>query len=288
MYCQTEQNDNRSKRGRRMTAGHRPRWRHVYDDLRAQIERGDLIPGQRVPAELDLAERYGFSRPTIRTALTQLQQDALITAGAGSLGRTVRRHFSIFFNVSDFERGAYEDDPARARDQWKADVEQQGWTARQVVTVEWLPAPDDIAEMLQVQKGTLLSRRRRLRLVSRPPHDPEMPVMLADTWTTEDVATRTVTDDDGTEFAPLLTEKDVVLRGGIFRALGYEQCEYEDRIVPRMPTPDEVELLDLQPGSPVGQHARIGIDASGSPVRVLVSIWVGERQVLRYRLDNNH
>ncbi|MBB3053517.1 GntR family transcriptional regulator [Prauserella isguenensis] len=267
-----------------MTAANRPRWRHVYDDLRTQIERGDLAPGQRIPAELELAERYGFSRPTIRTALGHLQQDALITAGAGSLGRTVRSRFSIFFNASDFERGAYTDDPAQAVDQWKADVEQQGWTPRQVVTVTWMAAPSDIAEMLDVSEGTMLARRRRLRMVSRPPQDSEMPVMLADTWAPEDVAVRTVTGEDGQEFAPFLVERDVVVTGGIFRAIGCEQREFEDRIVPRMPTPDEVELLDLQPGSPVGQHARIGIDHSGRRVRVLVSTWVGERQVLRYRL----
>lgn len=265
----------------------RPRWRRVYDDLRAQIERGELAPGDRIPAELDLAEQYGYSRPTVRTALGHLQQDALITAGAGSLGRTVRRGYSIYFNASDFERGAYHDDPARAVDQWKADAEHQGWTARQVVSVAWLAAPAGIAEMLEVEPGTQLVRRRRLRIVSRPPHDPEMPVMLADTWMPEDIAKLTTTDENGAEFAPLLAERDVVLPGGIFRALGFNQREYEDRIVPRMPTPDEAEMLELQPGSPVGQHSRIGIDESGRHIRVLVSTWAGERQVLRYRLPAN-
>src|SRR5690606_19815720 len=127
MYCQTEQNRDRPRQGRRMTGANRPRWRHVYDDLRTQIERGDLAPGQRIPAELELAERYAFSRPTIRTALGHLLPAALFTALAGSLGRSVRPRFSIFSCASDSERGAYTDVPAKAVDQWKADVEQQGW-----------------------------------------------------------------------------------------------------------------------------------------------------------------
>lgn len=267
-----------------MTAGHRQRWRHVYDDIRDQIERGTLQPGARIPAELDLAETYGYARSTIRNALNHLQQDALVTAGAGSLGRTVRRKYSIFFNAADFERGVHQDDPVHAVDQWKADVQSQGWTPRQEVKVDWLPAPPQVAEYLQVEPGTKLARRRRIRMVSRPPHDPEMPVMLADTWAPEDIAQRTLFDDDGMPYAPLLAERDVVVRGGIIRAIGIEQREFDDLIIPRMPTPEETGLLDLEPGSPVGQQARIGIDENDRPIRVLLSVWAGERQVLRYRL----
>ncbi|GAA4891156.1 GntR family transcriptional regulator [Saccharopolyspora cebuensis] len=267
-----------------MTIGQRPRWRYIYDDLRTAIERDELPPGSRVPAEMSLAEQYGYARNTVRTALNALQADGLITAGAGSLGRTVRRRYQIFFDAADFERGVYHDNPARAQDQWKADVERQGWTPRQIIRVDWLPAPRDVAEWLDVPPGELLARRRRVRLVSRPPSDPEMPLMLADTWTPEDIARRVLTDDQGQEYCPLLEERDVVVRGGIIRAIGINQVEFEDMIVPRMPSPDEVELLDLQPGSPVGQHARIGIDDTGRRVRALVSTWAGDRQVLRYRL----
>lgn len=280
MYGQNE----RTHGGRSVMAGNRPRWRHVYDDIRDRIERGTLHPGDRVPAELDLAESYGYARSTVRRALQNLEQDALVTAGAGSLGRTVRRKYSIFFNAADFERGVHTDDPARAVDQWKADVQSQGWTPRQVVQVDWMPAPPQVAEYLQVEPGTKLVRRRRIRMVSRPPHDPEMPVMLADTWTTEDIAQRTLLGDDGNPYEPLLAERDVVVHGGIFRAIGINQREFDDLIIPRTPTPEETNVLELEPGSPVGQHARIGLDQDNRPVRVLLSVWSGERQVLRYRL----
>lgn len=269
--------------GRSVTAG-RQRWRHVYDDIRDQIERGTLKPGARIRAELDLAHSYGYARSTIREALRRLEQDGLVTAGAGSLGRTVRRKYSIYFNAADFERGVHQDDPAHAVDQWKADVKSQGWSPRQEVKVDWLAAPRQVAEYLQVEPGTKLARRRRIRMVSRPPHDPEMPVMLADTWIPEDIAQRTLLDEDGTSYAPLLAEQDVVVRGGIIRAIGVDQREFDDLITPRTPTPEEASLLDLEPGAPVGQHARIGRDGNDRPIRVLLSVWAGERQVLRYRL----
>jgi GntR family transcriptional regulator len=77
----------------------------------------------------------------------------------------------------------------------------------------------------------------------------------------------------------------VVYPGGIYRALGFRQVQYRDEIQVRMPTPEEAALLDMQPGTPVGQHARVGVDASGRRVRVLVSVFAGDRHRLRYDLD---
>jgi GntR family transcriptional regulator len=256
------------------------RWQAVYNDLRGQIDRGELAPGDQVPAELDLAERYGFSRSTIRLALGRLERDGVITAGAGSLGRQVRRRELIKWNLTRFELGAYADDPDNHIDQWEADAHSEGWDARQIVAdVAELSAPDEIARYLRVKHGTRLVRRRRLRYVSKP-GVPERLAMIADTWTPLSIARQKI---DGV--APLLQPTSVVYPGGIYRALGFRQVQFHDEIQVRMPTPDEADLLHVQPGTPVGQHARIGIDAAGRRVRVLVSVFAGDRQRLRYDLD---
>lgn len=258
----------------------RARWEVVYGDLRALIEQGDLRPGDRTPSELELVERYQFSRNTVRTALARLESEGLITAGAGSLGRTVRRRDPISWNLTKFELGAYSDDVINQVDQWEADAHAEGWSTRQVVTgVAELAAPEDIATYLECRPGARLVRRRRLRYVSR--HDtPEQLAMIADTWTPIDIARKEV---DGV--APLLEPTNVVYPGGIYHALGFRQVRFLDEIQVRMPTPEETSLLHAQPGTPVGQHARIGVDASGRRVRVLVSVFAGDRQRIRYSLN---
>ncbi len=54
----------------------------------AQIEklilRGILHPGERLPAERELAERLGVSRPSLREAVSELQNKGLLTSKAGS------------------------------------------------------------------------------------------------------------------------------------------------------------------------------------------------------------
>jgi DNA-binding FadR family transcriptional regulator len=52
--------------------------------LRAAILEGAYMPGQRLPAERHLAEHFGTSRSTVREALRQLQQMALVSRRIGS------------------------------------------------------------------------------------------------------------------------------------------------------------------------------------------------------------
>lgn len=256
------------------------RWQTIYEDLRGQIERDELRPGARIPTEPELMEQYGLSRGTVRRALSELEQAGLVaSSGPGRAGRTVRSRTRIEFSMSKFELGAYTDDPTAGRDQWKQGVEAAGWVPRQVVAgVDVMPAPAQVAEWLQIPADQYVVRRRRLRYVSNPDHGIDWAVaMIADTWTPMDIAEMQV---DG--IAPLLSPNDVTLPGGIYHALGFRQVQFLDKIEVRMPTDDETALMDLLPGTPIGQHARIGVDQSGRRVRVLVQIWAGDRQVITY------
>jgi GntR family transcriptional repressor for pyruvate dehydrogenase complex len=57
--------------------------------LRDEILRGDYQPGERLPAERDLASRLGVNRGSVREALKQLEQMGLVATRRGE-GTTVR------------------------------------------------------------------------------------------------------------------------------------------------------------------------------------------------------
>ena len=63
-----------------------PLHRRIAADLAAEIERGDHPPGARLPAEPELAARFGVSRGTVRQALASLRERGLLEAipGRGS------------------------------------------------------------------------------------------------------------------------------------------------------------------------------------------------------------
>lgn len=58
----------------------------IASDLRRQIVRGALTPGETLPPEAQLMEQYGVSRPTLREAFRILETETLISVRRGSRG----------------------------------------------------------------------------------------------------------------------------------------------------------------------------------------------------------
>lgn len=65
-----------------------PQYRSMAAELRALIESGELAPGDPLPSESALAERYGVARGTARHALAELEGAGLIESIHGK-GRFV-------------------------------------------------------------------------------------------------------------------------------------------------------------------------------------------------------
>jgi DNA-binding GntR family transcriptional regulator len=67
-----------------------PQYRNMATDLRLMIESGELQPGDALPSETALAERYRVARGTARHALAELEGAGLVESIHGK-GRFVRR-----------------------------------------------------------------------------------------------------------------------------------------------------------------------------------------------------
>jgi GntR family transcriptional regulator len=55
----------------------------IADHIAAQIQHGTLAPGQRLPAERDLADAYGVAYLTIRRATRELRERGLVRSVHG-------------------------------------------------------------------------------------------------------------------------------------------------------------------------------------------------------------
>lgn len=69
-------------------------YRQLARELRRQITDGELGPGQRLPSETTLIQRYGFARETVRRALRELRTEGLIVVRPG-IGTWVREVVEI-------------------------------------------------------------------------------------------------------------------------------------------------------------------------------------------------
>ena len=68
-------------------------WSQIADDLRADIESGDLSPGQRLPSGPELAEIYGVTKVTARPDIRKawLEQGAVaMTMNAAEFERYLK------------------------------------------------------------------------------------------------------------------------------------------------------------------------------------------------------
>ena len=59
----------------------------VFDRLKSLIAGGELQPGDAMPSERDLMERFGVGRPAIREAMQQLSNMGLLTISHGERAR---------------------------------------------------------------------------------------------------------------------------------------------------------------------------------------------------------
>ncbi|TBX99049.1 phosphonate metabolism transcriptional regulator PhnF [Rhizobium laguerreae] len=92
----------------------RPLWRELSDALEAEISSGQYLPGERLPTESQLSDRYGAHRLTVRRALQRLKERNLvrIEQGRGSFVRestithSVGSHVKLSVDASGLGRVA--------------------------------------------------------------------------------------------------------------------------------------------------------------------------------------
>lgn len=240
------------------------RTRQIADELRQQIESGALGPGALLPSEPEVAQRYGVSRQTARTALQTLEQEGLVIVRPRR-GRIVRSHRRLVWRLSEFELP--QNTGLASADAWEADIERQGHDpTRQDLEVENIVPPPGIARRLGLDPETdRCIVRRRVRYIDSKPG------IISDDYFDETIVR-------GTELA----EPEDTTREDILKEAGYEQVYDIDEIITRMPTPDEMRRLSLGTGQPVAEHIRTGYTEDDKAVRVMVSIVPGDTLILRY------
>jgi DNA-binding FadR family transcriptional regulator len=79
----------------------------VAEQIKAMVEEGKLKPGERLPAERDMAVQFGVGRSTIREAITALEAQGLVEPRPG-LGTFVRQNAvggAVAAYIDDLDRG---------------------------------------------------------------------------------------------------------------------------------------------------------------------------------------
>ena len=210
-----------------------PLYHQAAQALERAIEDGRLPRGTKLESELDLAERLGISRPTMRAALKQLVDKGLLVRrrGFGTVvaSKPVRRVVALTSLYDDLKESGRE-------------------PKTRVLGLEETFCPLEVAEQLGIGPDAPVLRFDRLRVADSDPialmHN-VVPVGL------------------------LEIEREDLERTGLydlFRTNGVAPHVATQRVGARKADTREAELLEVEPGDPVLTMTRIAYDTSGRPI----------------------
>lgn len=132
-----------------------PLYHQLYEILRANIVGGEWQPGDMIPPESELIERYRVSRTTVRQVLDLLVSEGLIEREQGR---------GTFVTQPTVEQGL-----VRIVN-FTEDMRMRGCEPSSEILFSGLvPAPQDIADRLGIKPGEELARLARLRLADGEP-----------------------------------------------------------------------------------------------------------------------
>jgi GntR family transcriptional regulator len=220
------------------------RYQSIERWLRRRVR--ELSPGDPIPSENQLAERFGVSRMTARHAVQNLAHDGLVRRQRGQ--RTfvalppIHRHEASLMSFTE-------------------DMRRRGMRASSVLLEAGLKAPTVAdAEALRLAEGARVVVIRRLRLADGTPMAIEHAVLPR------------------TCGAVLACDLEASLHEALI-ALGRVPTLARSQITAQVADKSDAELLKIPKGSPLIVEQRVIYDSAGVPFEHTETRYIGERYV---------
>ncbi|MET8099316.1 GntR family transcriptional regulator [Streptomyces sp. NPDC005236] len=218
----------------------------IADDLRRQITTGRIKPGERLPSESGLADRYKVSTATLRSALGALQGEGLIEKihGKGNFVRHRPRKIMYVGGWGTLDPWTAAETALRVTDQTTA-IEARG----------------HLAALLRVPTGSPLTEFLSVSYEGDSPHS------LARIYV-----------PGGPEPTEVLgTDPSYVRTEARFAVLSALSAEVRETVSARLPTPDEASTLRINPGLAVLAITRVAADIAGRVLEAALLVFPGDR-----------
>ena len=239
-------------------------YRQIADDLRHQIETGDLPPGSQLRTELELREKYNASRNTVRDAIKWLATRGLVETRPGQ-GTFVVEKISPF--VTTLTQVAGSDGSGEGGPYIREVTAMRRKPSAADPRVEIVRADRRMAGELQLAEGDTVVSRHQARYIDEKP------------WSLQ------------TSFYPMrlielgavrLIQASNIEQGTVEylkEALEVGQAGWRDVLTVRVPDVNEASFFGLPDDGrvPVIETRRTAFDKVGRPVRLTVSAYPADR-----------
>ncbi len=247
-----------------------PMYRQIAEDLREQIESGQLQQGQQLRTEIELREHYGASRNTVRDAIKWLTTLGLVETRPGQGTFVVKKIEPYITRLTTDPKTGPGGDITTVYSEVSNGVsagEERRFVSSTTVQVEIRKAAAALAAQLGVAEGSqVISRHQRRHIEGTP-------------WSLQ------------TSFYPIgfvrqgadrLIQADDIPMGAVkylAEILGLHQSAYRDWIRVRAPDATEAVFFSLPQDGRIGvfEITRTAFDQTSKPMRVTVSVFPADR-----------
>lgn len=226
-------------------------WRQITDEIRSDIMAGNFQPGARMPAEMELAERFGVNRHTVRSAIAALTQEGVLRAeqGRGTFVANARR---LTYKIG-------------RRTRISQGLEKQVNETRGILlTSSREMANADIALGLNMPEGAAVIRLETMHSADG------RPISIATHWI------------DAERFPAIAEDYAVSTSMTLaFKAAGLtDYFRKSTTISAHHATPEDLKYLKLSPGAIVLAARAINVDTQGKPVQYSLTRFSADRMEL--------
>ena len=234
-----------------------PKYHKVYLLLREQLRDGHFADG--FPGEHALTSRFGVARITIRRALQQLADEGLITREPGRGTRATA--LASRTGVQRSGKGKVKQSRKAQLSGLLENLVTMGLQTRvKVLTVEVLPATQEVAAQLHLNAGELVQKAQRVRSTS------DGPLSHITTWVPQTIACHFDRKD--------LSQKPILM---LLEASGVEVGRAVQTITARLADAELAQHLDVAVGSALLSVRRLIYDTQDRPVQWLHGLYRPDR-----------
>ena len=236
-----------------------PLYERVTNILRDELMAGVWKPGEQLPTESDLCERFGVSSITVRRALGSLEGERLLIRRQGRGTFAAERHNLV---VKPYRLSSLTND-----------LEQRGWSSTsRIIRQERTRPPIEIARLLGLGDGADVVVISRIRLADGEP------IAIQTAWLPADLFSG-------------LADHDSLNKESLYAVLARQYSTLPARAQETLhaSTSDAAEsaALSINEGDPIFRVERVTIDESHHIIEVVESAIRGDRYTIAMDLQTD-
>ena len=227
---------------------HIPYYIQLMDILKIKVQQAEWVPGDQIPGEQDLCERYQVSRTVVRQALRELEYEGVITRQKGK---------GTFITLPKISEGLVQKLTGFYQDM----VERGLRPGSQVLHQNVSPSTEKVARFLNIEPGEEVIDIQRLRFIN------DEPIQLVTTYIPYNICPSLASADLTNQSLYAYLEKEC----GIVLTKGHRFIEAV------LANDHEAAQLGIERGAPLLMLDSVSYSEDGRPIEYYHALHRGDR-----------